>query len=239
MKRNLILADLGLAGLVLLLAAQLKSQWGEYQTQNNLALLNPALERGIPGQGPSAPPGVANYSAIVDNNLFASDRSNVVPEETASAAATKPLGPKPVLMGIMGFSEDQYAWMVSADSKESKAYRQLKMGDSLGEYRLMKILEQSVLMDARGAEVEIRLNDPAKLVARDTTPPPATSGQNRSVVTVGSASQGAGTTNASANVTGSTELPRGALPPGAIVGGRKKVLIQTPFGLQEIWEDVK
>jgi hypothetical protein len=239
MKKNLILADLGLAGLALLLGFQLKGQWGEYQAQNNLALLNPAAGQGNPKQGPGTSTGIANYSAIVDNHLFTQDRSNMIPEEPASAAPTKPIGPKPVLMGIMGFTDDQYAWMVSADPKESKAYRQLKTGDSFGEYRLMKIMDQSVLMNGRGEEVEIRLNDPAKLVARDTTPPAAASSADRSVLTVGSATQGASTANTKPKVTGSSELPRGALAPGAIVGGRKKVLLQTPFGPQEIWQDVK
>ena len=239
MRKKLILADLGLAGLALLLGLQLKGQWKEYQRQNNLALLNPASGQGISKSEPRVSTGVANYSAIVDNHLFTPDRSSVIPEEPASNTPAKPLGPKPVLMGIMGFSQDQYAWMVSADPKESKAYRQLKIGDSFGEYTLTKIMDQSVLMLARGEESEIRLNDPAKLVARDYTPPATASSSEKQVLNVGSQGQGAAAANPKANATSPTELPRGAFPPGAIVGGRKKVLIQTPFGPQEIWQDVK
>ncbi|HVN80061.1 MAG TPA: hypothetical protein VMW38_13770 [Terriglobia bacterium] len=239
MRKKLILADLGLTGLALLLAFQLRGQWGEYQAQHNLALLNPAAGQGASKQGSGTSTGIANYSAIVDNHLFTQDRSNAIPEEPASAVPTKPLGPKPVLMGIMGFTDDQYAWMVSADPKESKAYRQLKTGDSFGEYTLTKIMDQSVLMNARGEEVEIRLNDPAKLVAREYNSPAAASTSEKQVLNVGSQGQGQAAANPKPSATSPTELPRGALPPGAIVGGRKKVLIQTPFGPQEIWQDVK
>jgi hypothetical protein len=84
----------------------------------------------------------------------------------------EPTAPKPVLMGTLELDEGEFALMLSGDpAKDTGAYRRIKVGDSLEGYKLLKILDQRVLMDLNGSAVEVRLNEPSKLVARDQTPP--------------------------------------------------------------------
>ena len=107
---------------------------------------------------------MTSYVAIVDNNLFALDRNNVIPLDPQSSVVNKP---KPILTGILGFGGQDLALMLPADAKDSRDYRQLKIGDTIDGYTLVKFLDQKVTMSVGGKELEIPLSEPSKLVARD------------------------------------------------------------------------
>jgi hypothetical protein len=235
MKKSFLMIQLVLLASAAFLGYQLRSQWMEYRSTHNAAVLNSSNSRdGIPPQV-AAPKVVPNYSAIVDNHLFSADRTNIVPPET-SAEPAKAAAPKPILMGTLQLDEDEFALMVSDGQRENTNYKRLKLGESLDGYILVKILDQKVMMKMDGKEVEVRLNEPSKMVAREipggTSPSPGTLGQ---VMTVGS---GPPTTSSNAP-SASQGLPKGTIPPGTVVNGRKKILVPSPFGMMESWEEVK
>jgi hypothetical protein len=237
-KKNLLLMNVLLLGAVLVQVWYLRNQWREFQSQHLILQQNPRAQRNL--NAPTAltkPVEVANYSALVENLLFTADRNPEIPVETTATAT--PLAPKPVLMGTVSLDGDEYALMISAEPKDSKEYRRLKVGESLSGYTLVKILDQKVTMNAAGTNVEIRLNEPSRLVARDVGPQAttaATAGPN--VTTVGGAGtpQQGSTAVVSPNAQG---VPPGGIPVGTIIQGRKKTLVPSPFGPMEAWVDVK
>ncbi len=233
MKKNLILFNLLLAVLAVLLGYQLRSRWVRYQSQHDVALLNPKAGRTDAGEkSVAAAREPSNYTAIVDNHLFSSDRNSVIPEDPEASA--KPPGLKPILMGTLEFGEEPFALMVSDQPRDASSYKELKVGESLDGYTLVKILEQKVIMSVDGNEVEVRLNEPSKLVARDTGPTPQSSSGNAGrVITVGS-SIGSSTGGPAVSTPA-----KGAIPPGTIVNGKRKIVVPSPFGPMESWEDVK
>ncbi|MCI0422063.1 MAG: hypothetical protein L0387_17670 [Acidobacteria bacterium] len=232
MKKQYLVLSLVLAGVALCQTYLLKKQWQRYRDGHNLASLRPqtAGQGGAPKSGDKQPE-PPNYSAIVDNHLFVADRNSVIPPELVAPEA-RTLGPKPFLMGIMTLSGEEVALMISADPRDGRDYRRLKVGESINEYRLMKILDQRVVMKANGKDVEVRLNEPAKLVARDLTPSAPTPSGGPQVTTVG-------TTGASSGASSGAPTQSVAVPAGTIVGGKKKVVVASPFGPMETWVDAK
>lgn len=242
MKRRLILVNLSLLGLVAALALQLRSQWKSYQLTHHSALLNAKAERSNqPGKTAMKPLEVLNYSAIVDNHLFTPDRNNIIPPDVTVPAKTLP---KPVLTGVIGLGEEEFALMISADPKEGRDSKRLKVGESISGYTLVKIFDQKVLMGVDGQEVEIRISEPTQLVAREINPPapPVTPSNSARVSTVGSA---AGSEASSASAASGRPAPNGALPrpqdvpDGTVIGNKKKVVNHSPFGDMVVWVDVK
>jgi hypothetical protein len=238
MKRNLILTNLFLAGLAVLLGYEFRDQWTLYQSQHNVAALNPKTGAIDSIQKPTAHISeVPNYAAIVDNHLFNPDRNNVIPQD--QPVQTKALPPKPILVGTLQLDEDEFALMVSDVQKDRPSYMRIKVGESLDGYTLVRILDQKVMMRADGKDIEVRLNEPSKLVARELNPASSVSNAASSagrVTTIGSAPVSP-VNSTGANVT--QPLAKGVIPEGTIVNGRKKKWVPSPFGPMETWEDAK
>ena len=168
---------------------------------------------------------------IVDNNLFAMDRNNVIPPEPQSFVVNRP---KPILTGILGFGGQDLALMLPADAKDSRDYRQLKIGDTIDGYTLVKFLDQKVTMSVGGKEIEIPLSEPTKLVAREqavTAPsqPPAGSANAARVTTL---DLGADSSRSAAGSVPNQNPPasRDQAPVGTVVDGKVKRSIPSPFG---------
>jgi hypothetical protein len=242
MKRSYIITNLLLLVSTAFLGYELRSQWKEYQATHNMALL-------IPGRGdnktnvkvPAESGVVPSYAAIVDNHLFSADRTNIIPPE-APAESVKAVVPKPILLGTMQLDEDEFALMVSDTQRENTNYKQLKVGDALDGYTLVKILDQKVMMKAEGKEVEVRLsvNEPSKMVAREAQAAASTAaGTSGQVTSVGSGPPALSNTAAGNGTVTNQQLPKGTIPVGTIVNGRRKKLVPSPFGMMETWEEVK
>ncbi|MSO22701.1 MAG: hypothetical protein EXQ58_05485 [Acidobacteria bacterium] len=232
MKKQYLVLSVVLAGAAVCQAYLLIKQWQWHRDGHNLASLRPqtagqgGVTRSIDKQ-PEPP----NYSAIVDNHLFVADRNSLIPPEPVVPEA-KTLGPMPFLMGIMTLSGQDVALMISADPRDGRDYRRLKVGESINEYKLTKILDQRVVMNVEGKDLEVRLNEPAKLVARDLIPnaPAPTSGSQVTIV---------GATPTSSGASSGSQAQGVGIPDGTIVGGKKKVNVPSPFGPMETWVDVK
>lgn len=238
-KRSYISINLLLLCSAAFLGYELRSQWNRYRSDHDITLLKSgsgvaesSSKTGINSAG------VPNYAAIVDNDLFSADRTSVIPIE-APAESVKPAAPKPILMGTMRLDEDEFALMVSDSPKESTSYKRLKVGDALDGYTLVKILDQKVMMSSEGKDVEVRLsvNEPSKMVARDTqSGASAAAGAVGQVTSVGSGTPGV---SAGGGTVTNQPLPKGTIPVGTILNGRRKKLVPSPFGMMETWEEVK
>jgi hypothetical protein len=238
-KRPYILINLLLIGSAVFLGYEVTSQWKEYRLTHNIALLKAGGVSEPGAKTAIGPVVVPNYSAIVDNDLFSADRTSVIPPEIP-AESPKVEVPKPILVGTMQLDEDEFALMVSDTPRDNANYKRLKVGDVMNGYTLVKILDQKVMMKADGKDVEVRLsvNEPSKMVARETQPTSPTAASGAGQVT----SIGSGGPIASGGATGTVTnqaLPKGTSPVGTIVNGRRKKLVPSPFGMMETWEEVK
>ena len=230
-KRKLIFLNLILIGVALLLFHHLYSQRNQFWASHNLSILNPKPDVASAAQNPVAKPAsVTSYVAIVDNNLFALDRNNIIPLEPQSVVNK----PKPILTGILGFGGQDLALMLPADAKDSRDYRQLKVGGTIDGYTLVKFLDQKVMMSIGGKELEVPLSEPTKLVARElavTAPSqPATGSANTARVT--SIDSGVDSTRSNApNVPNPPpQASSDQAPVGTVVNGKVKRSIPSPFG---------
>ena len=234
MNKKLIALNLLLVGSVLLSARYFQREWKAYEQRHQIARLTGIEEKTVATRSAAAKEGeVPNYSAIVDKDLFALDRNNLIAVDPP--AHTSFMAPKPVLMGTLELDAEAFALMISGDPRQDNSnYKRIKIGDSLDGYTLTKILDQKVLMTAEGKEVEVRLNEPSKLVARDQGPAGSVGapGNGNRVTSVGSSNPVTGATT-------SSEQPKAYIPPGTIVNGRRKIVVPSPFGPMESWEEVK
>ncbi len=231
-KRNLILLNLLLVGTALLMFLHLNSQRIQFWASHNLSILNPKPDGTSVAQNSAAKPiPVTSYVAIVDNNLFALDRNNAIPVDPQPSVVNKP---KPILTGILGFGGRDLALMLPADAKDSRDYRQLKIGDTIDGYTLVKFLDQKVTMSVGGKELEIPLSEPSKLVARDLavaapTQPAAGSANTAKVTTL---DQSAESNRLPAGNVPNPYIPAAhdQVPVGTVVNGKVKRSIPSPFG---------
>ena len=231
-RRNLILLNLLFTGTALLLFHHLNSQRIQFWGSHNLTILNPGPERSSAAQNSAATPApVTSYVAIVDNNLFALDRNNVIPPEPEASVINKP---KPTLTGILGFGGQDLALMLPADAKDSRDYRQLKIGDTIDGYTLVKFLDQKVTMSVGGKELEIPLSEPTKLVAREQTvaAPSQTTAGAATAGRVTTLDLGGDSSRPSAGNVPNQNPPasRDQAPVGTVVDGKVKRTIPSPFG---------
>jgi hypothetical protein len=246
MKRNLIILNLALLFLMVFLLQQLKSQWIQFAQFHQTQRLTPHSPEGKKGANKSAqsPAGTNDFFAIVNQDLFASDRTNLIPPEPPPPPPPKKdLPPKPILSGIFRLGERDSALMVSNDPKSKGSQKRLFIGDAIDSYTLEKILDQRVLMKvSSGEEVEIRLNEPSGIVPKDsyTERTPTWGGSGSKVVAVGgSAGSSETSSQVSSAKSGAAPPPAPEVPAGTIVNGKRKVVTRTPFGNMESWEDVR
>ena len=235
MKREMIFLNLVLLVGALWLGYGVRRKWVNYKATHQIALLKPSVEAGMVTSSTEGLSSTAlNYGPISENFLFSPDRSSVVPRDPE--AAQKVAGPKPVLMGIMAYLDDPVALMVSSDPKAAKDYKRLKKGESIDGYTLVKFQEQIVVMTVDGKEVEVRLNEPAKIVPREVAVQDLPSSRSERMTTIGAPPTGATSETGAA----SPVAPRAeAVPAGTVINGRVKKMVPSPFGPMEAWVDVK
>jgi hypothetical protein len=245
MKKNLIVLNLCLLGLVLFFFKQLRDSWVEYGQMHSLHSLNPPQTTGLSKSVKTATASdtASEFMAIVNNDLFVADRTNLMPPEPPPPPPPPKVSPpKPVLCGIFRIGEEESVLMISNDPKSKGLQKRVRIGELMDKYKLEAILDQQVVMQAEGDEpVEIRLNEPAGIVPRDysagrASPAPA----QPNVVMIGeSAKKTSAAASTNINSPAVQAPPPPSVPAGTIVNGKRKVVTQTPFGNMESWEDVK
>lgn len=235
MKKNWIILNVLLLVVAALLAFQLNNQWRFYRSRHNPGRIKPSVAQNVPSVSrTSASAQPANYSAIVDNHLFSLDRNNVIPSEPPPPTESKVLAPKPILMGTMGLAGSAYALMVSGAGGDSSLYRRLKVGDELDGYALVKVFHDKVVMKAEGQEVDVRISDQPRRSQSAAAAPASAAGGARVAPLDGAAASGTG-----ASGVARPEVPPGEAPEGTLFKGKRKRLVDSPFGQTVVWEDVK
>jgi hypothetical protein len=239
LKRKLILLNLALAGLIGAAAWQLRIQWLAAK-QHEKDVLSVKVKPGAPPMYVAPPPAQpvvpAQYLDVANKDLFSKDRNpNVVVEPPPPPPPPKPMPALPLVKGILNI--DGITAIMSESGKA--AQKEIRPGEQIGEFKLLAINNQEIVLEWEGQEVRRKLEEvmdhtipePAPAPAANT--PAAAPAQNKPALQVKAGPGqdiGAGR---KACVPGDTTAV------GTVVDGLKKVTWSTPFGEGCAWETPK
>lgn len=184
---------------------------------------------------PPAPVRPAAYAEVALQLPFHPERN---PEVVIEAPAPKPMPALPRFYGLMNFGAGPRVVLAAAPGLPQKSYQ---VGERIGEFTLQAISTDSLTFDWEGQSVSAPY---AKI--RDNTPPPEAAAAKPA--TAPAPVKAAPKTISTQAVRGPGVDIGGNLracqpgddsPAGAVVGGFKKVVNQTPFGTACRWEKVQ
>jgi len=237
-RREQILIIAGLLGLNILLGWFLGEAWKDYRASIQRLAAGVEVQR-APGHAAVAnqPGQPQSFVGIVDRNVFSPLRGNQPPQPQEEAKAPK----LPILFGTMNLGDGRFALMSSGEESPPLSKRVLP-GEEIGGYKLVSIGTSNVVLEWKEKKVTLEITEPAKRGGGTTERTPnvrsaaAASGAIAPrATTVGPAPGGA------ASAAAARLEPPGAPPDaplGTVVGGKKKVLLPTPFGTLVQWQDV-
>jgi hypothetical protein len=236
-RREQILIIVGLVGLNILLSWCLGRLWKDYRNRTQW------LYAGAPAQPPAtlvAGPNQAgqpqSFVEIVDRNVFSPLRGSPLPQSQEEAKAPKP----PFLFGTMNLGNGWFALMAPGDQPSPVSKRVLP-GEEIGGYKLVSIGASNVVLEWQEKKITLDISESARRVpgnverTASASPRPAPGSAPSPVRSIAPVFGGA------ASVPAPRLGPPGVspdAPPGTVVGGKRKVLVQTPFGPLVQWEDV-
>jgi hypothetical protein len=240
-RREQIFIIGGLIGLNVLLGWLLGRLWKDYRSRTEWLSAGVAAERAPSlAAGSNQPAQPQSFVEIVDRNVFSPlrGRQPAQPQEQAEARAPK----LPLLFGTMNLGEGRFALMSPGDQSPPISKRVLP-GEEIGGYKLVSIGTSNVVVEWQEKKITVEIAEPASRgpgTAERTanvhpsvgTTAASTPGQ---VMTVGSVSGGATPARA---INPRPPGPPLDVPEGTIVGGKRKVVVQTPFGPVVQWQDV-
>jgi hypothetical protein len=238
-RREQIFIIGGLIGLNVLLGWLLGRLWKDYRSRTEWLSASVAAQRPpTPAAGSNQTAQPQSFVEIVDRNVFSPlrGRQPAQPQEEAKA-------PKlPLLFGTMNLGEGRFALMSPGDQSPPVSKRVLPGGE-IGGYKLVSIGTSNVVLEWQEKKITLEISEPASRgpgnVERTANVHPSAGTTAAStpnpVITVGSVSGGA-TPASAVNLRPSGPPPD--VPVGTIIGGKRKVLQPTPFGMVPQWVDV-
>ena len=238
-RREQILIICGLIGLNILLGWSLSRLWKDYRGRTQwVYVASPARSAATLTAGSKQSGQAQDLGEIVTRNMFSPLRGSQPPQSQEEAMAPK----LPVLFGTMDLGNGRFALMASGD-EPSAASKRVLPGDDIGGYKLVSIGTSNVVVAWQEKKVTLDISESVRhvpgVVEKTAGPSPRTA----PVTTVGgTANSGPGAAPASANASASAgQSARAAnrdVPDGTVVGGKRKVTVQTPFGAVVQWQDV-
>lgn len=239
-KRELIFIVGGLVALNVLLGWLLVGYWKEYRNSTQW------LSQGVAPQ--LAPASVAgsnragqpsSFVDIVDRNVFSPLRGSVLAQAPEEAKAPR----LPVLFGTMDLGSGRFALMSPGDQSPPISKRVLS-GEEIGGYKLVLIGTSNVVVEWQNKRTTLEITAPPPVPRvpgviertanlRPGVGPTPASAPGAAPVVVPNAGLGA-------SAAGRTGQPGSEpdVPVGTVVGGKRKVVVISPFGPLVQWQDV-
>ena len=215
--------------------------WREYRSRTRWIYATAATEAAaVPAVDSAQPLMSQNFADIVDRNLFSPQRTNQ-PPQTAQEVKPPEL---PLLYGSMNLGKGWFALMAPG-GEASPVPKRVVPGDEIGGYKLVSIAVSQVVLNWQGKQVTVDVSESARRVPRIVERAAAPEGASgRSQPGPAPAATGRGPV---ISVSGSAEKdhvnepwsPPGAkpdTPEGTVIDGRRKVVVDTPFGKQIEWQ---
>lgn len=130
-------------------ANHLEVEARERKTFQPRAKASPAADVKVVPIPPAEPPSA--YVEVATRMMFAQDRNPNVVEEKKPEPEPKQMPPLPVLYGVINFGDGPIAMLSQDDSGKQGSY---KTGDSIGEFKLVKISKEKITFLWDGKEIE-------------------------------------------------------------------------------------
>ena len=239
-KRELILIVSGLMALNLLLGWLLIGRWKEYRNSIQWLSQGVAPQRApAPAAGSRQAGQPSSFVEIVDRNVFSPLRGSVPAQAQEEAKAPR----LPVLFGTMNLGKGWFALISPGDQSPPLSKRVLP-GEEIGGYKLVSIGTSNVVVQWQDKRTTLEITAPAPVprvprvmerTANVRTGAGATpsSGPGASAVVVPETRLGASATSRAGQPAAPPDVPV-----GTVVGGKRKVVVSSPFGPLVQWEDV-
>ena len=226
MWERLLLINLLLAGVLVAGVAKIRRNWFEFEASHRVEAVQaePEAARTIPViSDSSVRPG--DWTEIPTKSLFSFDRSDIailMPKEVPPP----PGPPKPLLFGTMSIGGESIAMLAPGQGRPS---RPIKIGESIENWQLVEIQQDSVVMTANGNRATIGLNNGPRDHSRTAGSSAPTQAATPAAVVPSLPSPTPSTAN---SPTAAPSLPT-APPPGETKGH----WIYTPFGPKWVSEN--
>ncbi|NWF55270.1 MAG: hypothetical protein HXY45_10815 [Syntrophaceae bacterium] len=134
--------------------------------------------QGIPA--PKEPPSRETFAVIVEKNIFSPERKEFVAQAAPVPGPEKPAARPPItLYGVVIAGDYQTASIVNPGRPLQKGEREIKtikVGETIGEYKITKIMPDRIVLEGGEDSFEVLLLDPRapkKRVEIKTANPPA------------------------------------------------------------------
>jgi hypothetical protein len=240
-RREQILIIVGLLGLNILLGWSLVRFRKDYR--NRTQWLDSVAPAQSPGQtqAPLNPPGqTQSFVEIVDRSVFTPLRG-VQPSQPQDEAKAPKL---PILFGSMNLGNGRFALMAPGD-QPSAVSRRVLPGEEIGGYKLVSIGDRNVVLEWQEKKITLDISESARHApgapertagAVSRFAPVSTEGTSAPPVKSVAPVSSAGPRPSAPQM--STPAAQPEVAPGTVVGGKQKVLVQTPFGTLVQWHDV-
>lgn len=247
MTRKLMLLDLALVAVLAALAWQMRREWIDAHARPQ-ALLSAQIKLVPPNRltplPKVAPLAAISYAEVAQLNLLSRDRNPQVVIDV-EPPKVKPLPPFPVARGVLLWEGTPPTILLSTGrSGRQRAYR---VGDQVGEWKIISLDNQYVTFEWDGKEYKKRIDElmdrtaqvaeAAQPAAPAAAPAAANPVKSQSLSSDTSAKSAPGIDVGSADTRGCQ--PGDDAPAGTVVDGFKKVVSTTPFGKACRWEQVK
>ena len=237
MKRKLILLNLVLVALIAAAAWRLRVDWLAAKEHEKIMLgrkikpVAPPEHVPLPHVQPVMP---AQYIEIANKDLFTKERNPtiVVEQPKVEVPPPKPMPPLPVVRGILNL--DGVTAIMSVEPKAPQ--KEIKPGDAIGEFKLVAVNNQEIVLEWDGQEVRRNLQE---LFDRSTPEPAA-------APAAANAAPAAAPAKPSIAVKSAPGVDMGAgrkacaqgddSPAGTVVDGWKKYYWDSPLGRGCYWE---
>jgi hypothetical protein len=233
MIRRILLLNAGLLILLGFGVVKLRQDWNLFNSTHQVSAIKPRNET-LPGLpvGTVSSQLTADWNSIPSRNPFSFDRQDITLVAPADPAPPqKPLGPKPVLLGVMNIGASRLAVLASSQGGGAHNSRTVRIGESVDGWTVMEIEDKSLIVEGNAARETIVMNEPSSQVQRERT---QGSGAN-SVPAVQNVGQAA-STPAKPAATPATTAPSQSTPDGQVQPDGSRI-IQTPFGPHRIPKD--
>ena len=239
-RREQIFIIGGLIALNVLLGWFVGRLWNDYRSRAHWVYASasaPIAATHAAGSNRAGQP--QSFAEIVDRNVFSPLRGSPPPQPEEEAKAPK----LPLLFGTMDLGNGRFALMAPGDQPSPVGKRVLP-GEEIGGYKLVSIGISNVVLERQEKKITLDISESVRhlpgIIEKTASPSPhvapvttATSTANPATI-VAPLHAGASTTPAGSS-------PRDALanvPEGTVVGGKRKVVVQSPFGPVVQWQDV-
>ncbi|MCC6262341.1 MAG: hypothetical protein IT169_02100 [Bryobacterales bacterium] len=205
----------------------------ERKTFEPRAKSSPAGEVKIVPIPPAEPPSA--YVEVATRMMFAQDRNPNVVEEKKPEPEPKKMPALPVLYGVINFGDGPIAMLSQDDSGKQGSY---KVGDTIGEFKLVKISKEKITFSWDGQEIEKTAD---QLKAQAKSAPKKTTKETAAKAPAPVAPPPAPTKPGPGKETGGRERacqPGEKAPDGTVVDGWVKRTTYSPMGAVCFWEPV-